>query len=81
MWSLRAFSFHRPMRVAELLSLLLLLAAVSSLDAQSTRPERTGYRETSSYQDVLTFLDSLQMVTEEVRIGTLGVSPEGRRIP
>ena len=49
--------------------------------AQTTRPERTGYRETSSYSDVLQFLDSLSRMTTDIRVGTLAVSPEGRRIP
>ena len=30
------------------------------LSAQTTRAERTDYRQTSSYADVLAFLDSLQ---------------------
>lgn len=49
--------------------------------AQSTRPERTRFRETSSYSDVMSFLDSLQALTGEIRIGFLGTSIEGRRIP
>ncbi|HEX6434419.1 MAG TPA: M14 family metallopeptidase [Gemmatimonadales bacterium] len=68
------------MRLAEL-RLGLLVAMVSPLAAQSTRPERTGFRETSSYLDVLGFVDSLQMRSSELRIGTLGTSAEGRRIP
>lgn len=61
----------------------LLLAALFStpLAAQSTRPERTGFRETSSYNDVLAFLDSLGQATLDLRIGTLAISPEGRRVP
>jgi hypothetical protein len=55
--------------------------AWSSVAAQVTRAERTGYRETSSYADVLTFLDSLQRATPEIRIGTLATSAEGRRVP
>jgi hypothetical protein len=55
--------------------------AVPRLDGQTTRPERTTFRETSSYADVLAFLDSLQLLTREIRVGTLATSPEGRRIP
>lgn len=69
------------MKLAEPLTLALWLALATPLTAQSTRPERTGYRETSSYDDVLGFLDSLQTRTRELRIGTLGISSEGRRIP
>ena len=65
------------MRCAILLGLLL----ASRLAAQSTRPERTGFKETSSHADVLAFLDSLTRATGEIRIATLTTSPEGRRIP
>jgi Zinc carboxypeptidase len=65
------------MRCAFLLGMLL----ASRLAAQSTRPERTGFRETSSHADVLAFLDSLARATGEIRIATLTTSPEGRRIP
>jgi hypothetical protein len=70
-----------PMRVLKWLGVLTALVSVPRLDGQTTRPERTGFRETSSYADVLAFLDSLQMATREIRVGTLGTSPEGRRIP
>jgi hypothetical protein len=61
--------------------LVLALLARPPLAAQVTRPERTDFRETSSYADVLSFLDSLQRVAPEIRVGTLAVSPEGRRVP
>ena len=60
---------------------LLILVLASRLAAQSTRPERTGFRETSSHADVLTFLDSLARATSDTRIATLATSPEGRRVP
>jgi Zinc carboxypeptidase len=64
------------------LSIVLMLLVLSSpLAAQSTRPERTGFRETSSHADVLAFLDSLQRAGAGIRVGTLGLSPEGRRVP
>jgi zinc carboxypeptidase len=63
------------------LSIVLLLVLSSSLAAQTTRPERTGFRETSSHADVLAFLDSLQRAGAGIRVGTLGLSPEGRRVP
>ena len=65
------------MRGAMLLGLLL----ASSAEAQSIRPERTSYEETSSHADVLVFLDSLGRVTSDIRIATLTGSPEGRRVP
>jgi hypothetical protein len=51
------------------------------VEAQATRAERTDYRETSAYADVLAFLDSLQRAGAGVRAGTLAVSAEGRRVP
>jgi hypothetical protein len=60
---------------------LVALAFVPSLKAQMTRPERTDFRETSSYLNVLSFLDSLQRRTRELRVGVLGESAEGRQIP
>jgi hypothetical protein len=70
-----------PNRGLSWLGILTALVGVPRLDGQTTRPERTAFRETSSYADVLAFLDSLQLVTREIRVGTLGTSPEGRRIP
>ncbi len=60
---------------------LLLLLPLGPLAAQQTRPERTAGAETSTHADVLAFLDSLQHRGAGLRIGTLGTSPEGRRIP
>ncbi len=57
-----------------------LLIAQSGL-AQSTRPERTGFRETSSFADVRSFLDSLQRRGAGIRVGILAASPEGRAVP
>jgi hypothetical protein len=60
---------------------LVFLFAVTSAAAQSTRPERTHYQETSSYVDVLGFLDSLQRVAKDLRRGTLATSDKGRQVP
>jgi len=61
--------------------LLGISLAAGPLAAQTTRPERTAFRETSSYRDVLRFLDSLSRTTGDIRLGTLALSPEGRRVP
>jgi zinc carboxypeptidase len=64
----------------------LLAAAVSLLTArgsaaQTTRAERTEFRETSTYADVLAFLDSLQRLAPDIQLGTLATTVEGRRVP
>ena len=61
--------------------ILLGLLMASRGAAQSTRPERTGFKETSSHADVLGFLDTLSRSTSDIRVGTLITSPEGRRVP
>lgn len=66
---------------ADLNGFLLSALIVTSAAAQTTRPERTDFRETSSYADVLAFLDSLQLTTRDVRMGTLATTVEGRRVP
>lgn len=68
------------MRTAPLF-LLAALAAAPSAAAQTTRAERTGFRETSSHADVTAFLDSLQRAGAPIRVGVLGRSPAGRPIP
>jgi len=45
-----------------------------------TRAERTGYRETSRYADVIAFIDSLRG-RPELAFGSIGRTAEGREIP
>jgi hypothetical protein len=64
------------------LALLATCALVlRPLAGQSTVPERTGATRTSSHADVLAFLDSLATRGAGIRVGVLGVSPQGRTIP
>ncbi len=65
---------------AGIAGLAALLAAVP-LPAQTTRPERTGFRETSTNADVLAFLDSLVARGAVIRRWTLAESPGGRAVP
>jgi hypothetical protein len=60
-------------------ALLLLLG--SPLGAQTTRAERTAYRETSTYADVVAFLDSLRARGAPLSLDTLALSPGGRPVP
>jgi hypothetical protein len=64
-----------------LATLALALAAATPLAAQQTVPERTAAARTSSHAEVLAFLDSLAVRGAAIRVGTLGESPQGRRIP
>ncbi len=63
------------------LAALAILGVAHPGSAQSTRPERTGGRETSSYADVLAFLDTLKLKGAPFEFGWLGSSTEGRKIP
>jgi zinc carboxypeptidase len=75
------FWFRRARAGVDGISALLCVCSASHLNAQSTRAERTDFRETSSYADVLSFLDSLQRLDRDLRVGTLTTSVEGRRVP
>jgi hypothetical protein len=66
---------------ASTLAALLGCLQPSALAAQQTRPERTRDQETSSYRDVVSFVDSLVVAGASLRLGNLGTSPEGRAIP
>jgi len=46
-----------------------------------TRAERTGYAETSRYDDVVAFIDSLHRLGAPIAVGTIGRTSEGRAIP
>lgn len=46
-----------------------------------TRAEATGYKATSLYSDVTDFIAGLQRQSRRLRVETLGISAEGRRIP
>ena len=63
------------------LAAALLPSAVGRLPSQSTRSERTKYTETSTYADVVAFLDSLQARGAPVVVGSIGKTSQGRDIP
>ena len=82
-------------RVISVFSLILLLSMISGCpgahrrDQQpanddrwpQTRAERTDYRETSHYEDVLHFLEDLQAKGAPISVQFIGVSTQGRKIP
>ena len=66
------------------LSALVTAALLSpiSAEAQQTRAESSNYANTSSYADVMTFLDSLQKLAPNSWIrGTLGTTTQGKPLP
>ncbi|MBX3173871.1 MAG: hypothetical protein KF709_05630 [Gemmatimonadaceae bacterium] len=68
--------------VAAVLLLSSFVLRPSSLQSQQTRAERSAYTETSSYADVITFLDSLQKVAPVSFVrGELGRTTQGKVLP
>jgi len=56
------------------------LSLAAPLAAQTTRPERTAYRETSRYADVMAFVDSLPR-SPRLHRSSMGYTLEGRTLP
>ncbi len=72
------------MRQAALAALAALITACSppfDEDAFLTRAERTDFRETSSYADVVDFLQRAAALSPAVHYTTYGYTTEGRALP
>ena len=68
-------------RIAVVL-LFQLTTTNSPLQAQLSRAERTGYAETSTHSDVISFLDSLELAYPgKFARGTIGTSHQNRVVP
>ena len=46
-----------------------------------TRAERTNFAETSHYDDVIAFIDSLKLLGAKIATGSIGKTSEGRELP
>src|SRR4029078_69498 len=46
-----------------------------------TRSERTNFSETSHYEDVVAFIDSLKLLGAKISTGSIGKTIEGRELP
>lgn len=75
----RSHSTARRRRYAA--AVLGALALAAPLAAQQTRAERSKYTETSTYADVVSFLDSLQARGANIHVGSIGKTSQGRDIP
>ena len=55
--------------------------AVTDSRLPRTRAERSNYAETSRYDDVVAFIDSLRRIGAPIVVGSIGTTTEGRNIP
>jgi murein tripeptide amidase MpaA len=55
--------------------------AVTDARLPRTRAEKTNYLETSHYEDVITFIDSLRKINAPISVGSIGTTSENRTIP
>jgi hypothetical protein len=65
-------------------AIALCLAGISLFQSAvwpATRAERTDFKETSTYADVIEFLDDLQRAGAPITIQSMGNSTEGRLMP
>lgn len=70
----------------KLFAALVLALGLGATQAQTVRqltivPERTGYRETSRYEDVITFLKAVDAASPRIHLTTFGYTVEGRALP
>lgn len=65
-----------------MVSFILHPSSSIELSAQSTKAERSGYTETSTHSDVITFLDSLELAYPGKFVrSTIGTSNQHRALP
>jgi len=63
----------------------VLIAALGvraqDLTSLTTRPERTDYRETSRYDEVVAFMEAVDRASDRIHLTTFGYTFEGRPLP
>lgn len=76
-------SRRAPLLAAALLALTSTAAAAQAPTAVRplTRPERTDFRETSRYADVIAFMDTVAAASPRIHLTTFGYTFEGRALP
>ena len=78
----RNYPFTPPAwRKPVLLGSILFVLCTMTLHSQQTRAERTNYVETSRYDDVVAFLDTVAKQSRLVHNTTFGNTVEGRALP
>ena len=75
--------FARLRRAALPLALLAFAGPLAGqrLDTLRTAPERTGYRETTRYDDVVAFMKAAAAASPRMHFTTFGYTTEGRALP
>jgi hypothetical protein len=72
-------------RISAIIVLALATIAAApakhNLSALKTRAQRTGYMETSRYEDVRAFLEAVAEASPRIHLTTFGYSFEGRALP
>jgi hypothetical protein len=74
------------MRSTHILSIILFLVVHSAFsqtwpDNLILTPERTNFKKTSTYAEVMTFLNAIDPLSDQVKVVSMGKSKEGNEIP
>jgi hypothetical protein len=64
-----------------LISLMISAVNIFSQIKLQTVAEKSDYKSTSDYQQVLAFIDQLKKASDHIRVEIIGTSAEGREIP
>src|SRR5690606_24175424 len=62
-------------------SMPLTLRAQGSVGAIRTQAEESGFKEYTSYDNMMRYLQAVQARSLEMRLGTYGVTHDGRELP
>jgi murein tripeptide amidase MpaA len=73
--------FNTPMEKIALFLILMYSLTVSAQEELLTTAERTNYEATSTYEEVMQFIESLESQSPYIRSATIAQSIEGRDIP
>jgi hypothetical protein len=56
-------------------------SAAAMTDTLTTRPERTDYRETSRFDEVVAFMEAVDRASPRIHLTSFATTNEGRRLP